>query len=91
MSKKVITKKRKALPCQITQLINAAKQEINEGANREKLLTQAHIKGIRKSLKCTNEQMEKFLTEDSVEAKFERAIEYEIKITTILSTIEFRL
>lgn len=92
MSKEVITKKRKALRSQITQLINSAEQQINEGANREELIsTHAQIKGISESLKNANEQMEKFLTEDTAEAEFERIIEYDMKITKILSTIEFRM
>lgn len=80
MSKEVITKKRKALRSQITRLINAAEQQINDGANREQLLTtQAQIKAISDSLKSANEQMEKFLTEDNAEAEFERVLEYDMK------------
>lgn len=92
MNKEVIAKKRKALRCQITQLINAAEQQLNEAASREQLLaTQAQIKGIRESLKSANEQMEKYLTEETADAEFERVIEYDMKITAILSTIEFRI
>lgn len=88
MSKEVLTKKRKALRCQITQLINAAEQQVNEAASREQLLaTQAQIKGISESLKSANEQMEKYLTEETADAEFERVIEYDMKITAILSTI----
>lgn len=53
--------------------------------------THAQIKGISESLKNANEQMEKFLTEDTAEAEFERIIEHDMKITKILSTIEFRM
>lgn len=89
MSKEVVTKKRKALRTQVTQLICAAELQIQQRADREHLIaTQAQIKAIASSLAKANEQMEGLLTDDVDETEFQRVIEYDLNIAAISSKLE---
>lgn len=89
MSKEVVTKKRRALRTQVTQLINAAEAQMQQRADKEHLIaTQAQIKAISSSLAKCNEQMEVYLTDEVEESEFNRVIEYDLKLAAISSKIE---
>lgn len=92
MSKEIVTKKRKATRAQITQLINAAEQQIAERAERTTLFsTQAQIKGLEARLKEANNQMEQYLTDEVADSEFERILQYDKKILAILSKLEISI
>ncbi|XP_040067221.1 uncharacterized protein LOC120840676 [Ixodes scapularis] len=89
MSRDVVTRKRKALRTQITHLITDADNKIEENADKNDLLLSANlIKGVAETLRETNTQMEQFLTAESVDAEYERVIEYDLKVITAISKLE---